>query len=155
MARAAGTTAARAFGFWQSLGLATGTRDDAGPIDFASLERRATPNDSLICPKGFCPRARADLEAPAFAISPDRLRETLRHIVLSEARTRELDAARDGLRFVQRSFLLRYPDVIDVVIAPRGNGGSTLALYSRSLVGRRDFNVNRRRLERWLAALAT
>jgi uncharacterized protein (DUF1499 family) len=30
---------------------------------------------------------------------------------------------------------------------------STLALYWRSLVGRKDFGVNRERVQRWLAAV--
>ena len=32
-------------------------------------------------------------------------------------------------------------------------GGSTLLVYSRSLVGRKDFGVNRARLRRWLARI--
>ena len=57
-----------------------------------------------------------------------------------------------GARFVQYTRLMRYPDTIDVEVIPAGEN-STLALYSRSLVGRKDFGVNRARLKRWLAAL--
>jgi uncharacterized protein (DUF1499 family) len=38
-------------------------------------------------------------------------------------------------------------------VLPAGAGRSTLAIYSRSLVGRKDFGVNRARIQRWLAAL--
>jgi uncharacterized protein (DUF1499 family) len=48
---------------------------------------------------------------------------------------------------------MRYPDTIDVEILPADEGRSTLAVYSRSLVGRKDFGVNHARLRRWLAAL--
>jgi uncharacterized protein (DUF1499 family) len=142
------------FGFWHRLGLATGTRDDSRPVDFTTLERRSSPNDSLICAADICPRATVDVDSPTFAASPDALRGKLRAVALAEPRTLELymGAAPFRLRFVQRSALLRYPDIIDALIVPR-EGGATLALYSRSLVGRRDFGVNRARLERWVAAL--
>ena len=142
------------FGFWHRLGLATGTRDDARPVDFATLERRSSPNDSLICTAEMCPKARADTDSGVFDLEPDVLREALRGVALAEPRTQELYVGPDALRlrFVQRSALMGYPDIIDALIAPREEG-STLALYSRSLVGRKDFGVNRARLERWLAAL--
>ena len=144
------------FGFWQAVGLATGTRDDLRPADFATLERRETPNDALVCPVDFCPRAKPDFEPPVFSIPAESLREKARSVALAEARTLELYAGADAgrLRFVQRSLLLRYPDVVDIVIVPRGETASTLAMWSRSAVGRRDFGVNRARLERWLAAIA-
>jgi len=56
-------------------------------------------------------------------------------------------------RFLQHSLLMRYPDTIDVQVLPAGDKQSTLAIYSRSLIGRKDFGVNRARVERWLAAL--
>ena len=48
---------------------------------------------------------------------------------------------------------MRFPDTIDAEVLPVGDNQSTLALYSRSLIGRKDFGVNRARLTRWLAAL--
>jgi uncharacterized protein (DUF1499 family) len=143
------------FGFWQAAGLATGTPDDLRPIDFATLERRSSPNDALICPKDICPKARPDAEPPDFKMSLDRLREKLRAVALAEPRTVELFTSDpDRLRFVQRSFLMRYPDVVDALLSARGDDASTLALYSRSAVGRSDLGVNRARLERWMEALA-
>ena len=144
------------FGFWQSVGLATGTHDDLRPAEFATLERRETPNDALVCPAEVCPRAKPDFEPPVFPVPADRLLAAARAVALAEPRTLDLYVGADArrLRFVQRSLLLRYPDVVDVLIIPRGDGASTLAMWSRSAVGRRDFGVNRARLERWLAAIA-
>lgn len=144
------------FGFWQALGLKTGTRDDSNPVDFSTLERRGSWNDSLICAAELCPRATPDLVAPAFDLPPVTLREKLRSIALTEPRIVELSMGADvaRLRFVQRSFLMHYPDVIDVLVAPAGSERSMLAPYSRSLAGQRDFGVNRARLERWLAAIS-
>ena len=56
-------------------------------------------------------------------------------------------------RFIQYTRLMRYPDTIDVQVLPAGDNQSTLAIYSRSLVGQKDFGVNRARVERWLASL--
>jgi len=49
---------------------------------------------------------------------------------------------------------MRYPDTIDIEVLSAGTNQSTVAIYSRSLVGSLDFGVNRKRVERWLAALA-
>jgi len=54
---------------------------------------------------------------------------------------------------VQHTRLMRFPDTIDLEVFPAGEGQSTLAIYSRSLIGRKDFGVNRARITRWLAAL--
>lgn len=48
---------------------------------------------------------------------------------------------------------MRYPDTIDGEVFAVGEGKSSLAIYSRSLVGNGDFGVNRARLVRWFAAL--
>ena len=147
--------AAAEFGFWQALGRKTGVRDDVGPVDWARLERRTSPNDSFFGEESVAPLARADGAAPLFDETPLALMQKLRAVALAEPRTQELyegGAAGTHLRFVQRSWLLGYPDIIDAMAYPRGEG-SSLALYSRSLVGRSDLGVNRARIERWLNRL--
>lgn len=142
------------FGFWGAVAHVLHDRTDLGPVDFARLRRRASGNDALICPAGLCPDAKADAEAPVFPISPSELDARLRAMARADANVEELpDSAALRRRFVQRSARLGYPDLIDAVILPAGAAGATLALYSRSLVGRRDFGVNRARLKRWIAAL--
>src|SRR4028118_988701 len=39
---------------------------DLGPVDFATLTRRRTPNDALVAPEGLCRHAEADRIPPAF-----------------------------------------------------------------------------------------
>ena len=48
---------------------------------------------------------------------------------------------------------MRFPDTVDIKILPVAGNESTLAIYSRSLIGRGDLGVNRARIARWLAAL--
>lgn len=153
------------------LGVAVGLRDrpggvgwlwgaafgpvDQGPVDFASLKRRGTPNDSLVCGPDVC-RAPPDLVPPLYAFPADELRRRLTAVILSDGDAEQVAKAEGahGDRFVVRTPWLRFPDTVDVLVLPRGEGLSTLALYSRSLVGRGDLGANRRRLERWLAAPA-
>jgi uncharacterized protein (DUF1499 family) len=137
--------------FW---GAAFGPADQ-GPVDFASLKRRGTPNDSLVCTPETC-GAKPDLVPPLYTIPAAELRRRLTALILSDSDAEQVAAAdgAHGDRFVVRTRWLRFPDTVDVLVLPRGDGVSTLALYSRSLVGRGDMGVNRRRLERWLASPA-
>jgi uncharacterized protein (DUF1499 family) len=136
----------------------TATKEYGVPIDFASLERKASPNQYLIAPVGATPRAKPDAESPVFAVPPERLRDAFLAVVSEAPRTKLLNQSVDGLRLslVQRSALLRFPDYIDVSIMP-GPGadadGSTIAIYSRSRFGYSDLGVNQRRVEEWMTAL--
>jgi uncharacterized protein (DUF1499 family) len=56
-------------------------------------------------------------------------------------------------RILQHTRLMRFPDTIDIEVLPAAGTQSTLAIYSRSLIGHGDLGVNRARIERWLAAL--
>jgi len=58
------------------------------------------------------------------------------------------------LVLVQRSLIFRFPDTITVQVFPQTEGGSTLAIYSRSNYGRSDLGVNKARVQRWLGLIA-
>lgn len=130
------------------------------PVDFAGLERKASPNQYLVAPEGLTPRAKPDAESPVFALPPEGLRDAFLAVVAEAPRTRLLNRSADGLHLtlVQRSALLRFPDYIDVSIQPapgEGGDGSTIAIYSRSRFGYSDLGVNRKRVEDWMSALET
>ena len=144
------------YGVYYGIAKRTGSRLDIGPVDWATLTRHATPNDALVCPASHCPNAKADEEAKVYPLAPTDLLARVKRVALAEPDTKELPGApgrERGARFVQYTRLMRYPDTIDVEVIPVGENQSTLALYSRSLVGRKDFGVNRARLQRWLAAV--
>lgn len=124
---------------------------DLGPVEFATLKRRSTPNDALICPSAVCPQARPDAEPPVFPISGDRLRSLVSDVALAEPGTTLIDRGEEQDRYLVRTRLMRFPDTVVVQVFDRGQDSSTLALYSRSQIGRSDFGVNRRRIERWVA----
>jgi len=123
---------------------------DLGPVDFATLRNKGLINQYLICPEGYCPAARPAAVSPIFTVSPGELRAAV--IVAAEVDDRVVQVSGEGeeeLRFVARSNLMRYPDTVSVRVLP-AEGGSTLAIYSRSQIGRSDFGVNKARIERWL-----
>jgi uncharacterized protein (DUF1499 family) len=127
---------------------------DLGPVDFGTMARRRRPNDALACPAGLCDRAEPDFSPPVFALSEDELRERLTAAILREPGvTPVYRDARPGLpaqdRYVARSALMSYPDTIDVRYVPLAENRATLALYSRSQIGIRDFGVNLARVRRW------
>src|SRR5256714_12272694 len=142
------------YGAWYGLARLTGSRLDIGPVDWAKLTRHTTPNDALVCPSGRSPSAKPDWEPEIYPMPPAELLARLRKIALAEPDTRELSGAPDtAARFLQHTRLMRYPDTIDLEVFPAGENRSTLAIYSRSLIGRKDFGVNRARITRWLAGL--
>lgn len=123
---------------------------------FDRLERRGSGNDALACPPGRCAAA-ADFPSPVLNVTADELLARVRKLALAEPRTIELKTAPlDDVRadFQQASATLRFPDIVSVEVFALGSQQSTLAIWSRSVVGRKDFGVNRTRVERWLKALA-
>jgi len=129
---------------------------DTTGVDFATLKRPSTPNTYLVCPPARCP-VPADAEAPAYAVAPPALFEFARKALSAEPRTTLVQDQPDALRLVlvQRSLIFRFPDTVTVQVFPQGEGGSTLAIYSRSNYGRSDLGVNKARVQRWLGLVAT
>ena len=144
------------YGIYYGLAKLTGSRLDIGPVDWSRLTRHETPNDTLVCPAGRCLNAIPDWEPKTYPMPASELLARLKKIALAEPDTNELscepNCARTA-RFLQLTRLMRYPDTIDIEVFPAGDNQSTLAIYSRSLIGRGDMGVNRARVTRWLAAL--
>ena len=141
--------------YWRLAALAHMPRD-TGPLDLTQLRRRASPNDALVCPERTCQKAATDAAAPIFPVPAPELLRKVGLVALSEPGSAELackDACDHAGRFVEYSPLFQFPDVIDVSVIEAGANSSTLAIYSRSVFGYWDFEVNKVRIERWLAAL--
>lgn len=122
--------------------------------DFKTLRLSPKPNQHLVLPDGYPAAAAPHARSPVFPVDPDRLAAAVKQVALAEPRTKLLsgdDAAR-RYEFVQRSAVFRFPDFVSVEVVTAGEGRSALAVYSRSRVGYSDFGVNRKRVDRWLAA---
>jgi uncharacterized protein (DUF1499 family) len=128
---------------------------DLGSVDFETLERRTTNNDALACPTGVC-RADTDILPPVYPVDAATLRKTLLQALKTERRLTRvaIDDQLPADRFIQRSEKLRFPDTIVVRYIALPGGTSTVAMYSRSQLGRGDLGVNLARVERWLNKLS-
>lgn len=123
---------------------------------FTGLVRRESRNDALVCPPGYCSPAQADIDSPVFEMDAPALAELVKSVALAEPRTALISSAQQNqtrLKFQQATKYLRFPDIIDVEVLQLAPGRSTLAIWSRSVAGRKDFGVNRARVLRWLAEL--
>jgi Protein of unknown function (DUF1499) len=127
---------------------------DVPVIDFATLQRDSAPNQYLLCPKGMC-SAETDGEAPVFDVPVQQLQVAWDGMLAEQPRLQILrrDVTNIQIDYVQRSRLLRFPDLITVRFVPIDDAHSTLAIYSRSVWGKGDMGVNRTRVEEWLARL--
>ncbi|MFN0192399.1 MAG: DUF1499 domain-containing protein [Aestuariivirga sp.] len=127
---------------------------DLGPVTIERFFRRVTPNDALACPPDVC-KAASDVTPPEFAVSAADLRLAFAKVIAAEPRITAVasDDAEMTDRYIQRSALMHYPDTIVVKFFDLPEGRSTIALYSRSQLGKSDLGVNRTRIERWLAKL--
>jgi uncharacterized protein (DUF1499 family) len=137
--------------FWRFFG-----EPDLGPVPFEQIVRRSTANDALVCPLDIC-KAKSDIAAPLYPVSAAELRRALAKVIASEPRIKTVETSDATLtdRYIQRSERLGFPDTIVARAIDRPDGRSTIALYSRSQLGESDLGVNKARIERWLAKLAT
>jgi uncharacterized protein (DUF1499 family) len=146
------------YGAYYGLAKLMGARLDIGRVNWSTLTRHETPNDALVCPASHCPNAKPDSEPKIYSVAPADLLARLKSIALAEPDTSELYCGTDCdriARILQHTRLMRFPDTVDIEVLPAAGNQSTLAIYSRSLIGRGDLGVNRARIERWLAALDT
>ncbi|WP_240539986.1 DUF1499 domain-containing protein [Salinarimonas soli] len=129
---------------------------DLGPVTFETLVRRSRPNDALACPADLCRSARPDIVPPLYPVSAERLREIVADVARQDPETQIVFSARweEQDRYVARTRLMRFPDTINVRVVPVAADAATVAIYSRSQLGYSDWGVNRKRIERWLDAIA-
>ncbi len=124
--------------------------------DFATLLLHDRPNQYLALPPGFAASAAPHGESPVFDLPVAELEARALTAIRGQPRVTEIDAdpGRRQYAFVQRTKLLRFPDTVTVRFVDIGDGRSSLALYSRSKIGRSDFGANRARAAAWFAAIA-
>lgn len=125
-------------------------------MDFSALVLHEKPNQYLVCNTDICPKAEAHREAPVFDMPAAALRDAWTKMVAAQPRTQHLesDAAQLADEYVQRSALFRYPDFVSVRFVDLSDGGSTVAIYSRSKYGHSDLGVNKKRIDAWLEQLS-
>lgn len=124
-------------------------------VDFSALELADTSNQFLVCPANFCQRAEPHLVSPIFEASAYDLRLAWDSVVATAPRTRREGVFAKGNQVVdiQRSALFRFPDIITTQFIVLDDNRVTLAIYSRSVYGQVDFDLNEKRINSWIVAL--
>ncbi len=127
---------------------------DIEAVDFSDVSLTDKPNQFLMCPPHLC-NADRHADSPMFDVSVDQLSERWREVVAAQPRVELLVASQERQQFdyVQRSARFRFPDIITVRFISVSPSQSTLAIFSRSVYGKNDFGVNRKRIESWLMML--
>ncbi len=150
----------RRFGkIWMALALISAILGCAAPNEGdepTSVSPPRSPNWALAAPDGVDTAATPTHRSARFAAPPEALIAAFAAAALEDARVSRLDDGSDPTyaSFVQRSALLRFPDVVSARAAPLGDGASGLIVYSRSIYGYSDMGVNKARVTRWLEATA-
>jgi uncharacterized protein (DUF1499 family) len=123
-------------------------------VDFAARASAGRDNVFAACPTQFCTPS-GNIESPIFNMGWERLLDYWREVIDAQ-RNVELvaeDRGRHRLTYIQRSAVLRFPDIVTVEFVPLGDERSSLAIDSRSRYGVGDLGVNRRRVTAWLDLL--
>ncbi len=143
------------FTFGAVLALAGCSTGEVDFVELATLERPSSPNTYLVCPPEHTTAA-IDRAPPVYELAPDELERVWLDALADAPRLsrRAAEPERRRYLFVQRTPVLRFPDVIQLEVLEVPPDGSTICLYSRSLYGYSDFGENRARVEGWLARIA-
>lgn len=124
------------------------------PIDFATLVKKPSPNQFLVCTAEYCAAQPADRQAQVYDVPVETLERSFWAMLAKQERVEQLESPVAGQHdVVQFSRLMRYPDTVTLKFIPLGTDRSTLLVYSRSHYGYGDMGVNQARVETWLAAL--
>jgi uncharacterized protein (DUF1499 family) len=126
-------------------------------VDFATLQKADKPNQYLVCPANYCTQ-KPDRIASTYPASAQAQAQAFAKIALSMPNVAEHKRFDDPsgfiqIDYVQRTPTMRYPDLITVRFIDTAPGQASLAIYSRSVYGRSDFNVNQKRIDAWLSIL--
>ena len=126
-------------------------------MDFSTLKLGRKPNQFLMAPEGLCKAAVPHATSPVFDVPATDLLHRLVGLARGEERVSVADVSEDALsaKFVARSKVFRFPDMIDCQVVAIDGNRSALAVYSRARYGIRDFGVNRARIEDWVQRLQT
>ena len=124
-------------------------------LDFASLKLSPRPNQFLVAPDGLCQNAEPHEISPVFPVPPPVMFEAWRKLVTAAPRTmlKAADKRSGQIEAVQHSALFKFRDRITFAAFAAGQDHSSLAVYSRSLVGYSDLGANKARIRRWLEIL--
>ncbi len=125
-------------------------------VDPLTSANPKTPNWHRVVPADATVDRHPDRDAhpPTFKASAAELGAAFDAVAKADERVTVVagSAAEGHVTYVQRSKLMQFPDYVSARFVDLPDGGSTLAVFSRARYGQKDFDVNKKRVERWLDA---
>jgi len=124
------------------------------PIDFTEHILTDRPNQYLVCPPDYC-ADKPNETSPTYPVSAPELKTLLEQALAPEQRLIKIQTSGDETISIyqQSSAFFKFPDRITIKFIPIDKTHASLAIYSRAKYGRRDFDVNKMRVKRWLKRL--
>lgn len=123
-------------------------------VDPLTSDNPSTPNWHRRVPTDATVDRHADRDAhpPTFEAPAAELGAAFDAVATADDNVEVLaGSAGDGfVTYVQRSNLFKFPDYVSVRFIDLPDGGSTLAIFSRARYGQKDFDVNEKRVDRWV-----
>jgi uncharacterized protein (DUF1499 family) len=122
-------------------------------IDIRQLRDPIPGNAFLACPPDYCQAMAAP--SPIFSLPAARLVQLWTQMMTGEPRIVIVtdEPQQHRLVIIQRTPLLRFPDIVTVEFVAIDDNRSSLAVYSRARYGSGDFGTNRRRVLAWLGRI--
>lgn len=123
-------------------------------LDFATLTLPKSPNTYLLAPADLCRNAKPHAIASVYPIGPMQLSTIVRDALVAMPNAEVKETQDGGLYMEAHQFTprLKFRDDITARILP-AEGGSTLAIYSRSRKGYWDLGVNKKRVQALMRAI--
>ena len=120
-------------------------------LDFGTFSLNSNPNQFLVCSPNLCTET-PHMTSPVYSFPAETLAADWDDMINRQSNIELLfeDQPLNQRDYVQRTPLMRFPDIITVRFYRLPNGMSTLAIYSRAIYGKSDFGVNKARIESWL-----
>ena len=124
-------------------------------MDVTQIVRPNTPNTALAAPEGYKPAP--EIATHVYKMTAEKLFALVQDVARSQFGVYQaaLYPERLQVHYVVRSAVFNFPDLVMAQVRQVGPDASDLIIYSRSVYGHSDLNVNRKRIETWLAVLQT
>ena len=121
-------------------------------VSFETLEADPNQDYYIICPEYLCPEGSANMVSARYNASTTEMRARLLSFVDNRPNItlKNIDLNIQQFDFTENVPNSTFPDIITIRIIQNEGGTSSLAIYSRSVIGEGLAGSNRRRVENWL-----
>lgn len=118
-------------------------------IDLTQFTRPTSPNTYFACPAEYS-NNKPDKVIKIYEQDTFKTYSNWLDVLHHQPRIEFYANDQNRIVVIQRSFLFRFPDIIQIEILDKPNNHSSFAIYSYSIYGYSDFGVNKKRVENWL-----